>query len=102
MPLTVADDARGFFVRFRLTWFALRMCWKKHARGKVHYLGKGKCKGKYDMDGYHAALDEWNKLNGRSSPRNAPTIMRVRPGSWFEGGQRDAEQSASPDPQVVR
>ncbi len=49
---------------FELTWFESRKCWKKYRNGKVHYLGKGKCKGKYDMDGYHAALNEWKLIEG--------------------------------------
>lgn len=69
-----------FFVKFHLTWFAPRMCWKKYARGKVHYLGKGKCKGKYDMDGYHAALAEWKKMEGEvAAEEKASEIMESDP-----------------------
>ncbi len=68
------------FVKFHLTWFAARKCWKKYARGKVYYLGKGKCKGKYDLGGYHAALGEWDKLNGEFiTQERANEIMESDP-----------------------
>jgi hypothetical protein len=47
-------------MKFKLTWHEARPCWKEYADGKTYYLGKGKCKAKYDMDGYHAALKEWD------------------------------------------
>ena len=47
---------------FQLTWHPARKCWKKYAGGKTYYLGKQKCKEKYDMAGYHAALDEWKQI----------------------------------------
>ena len=43
-------------------------------------MGKGKCKGKYDIDGYHAALDEWIKMDGEFLARaRAEQIMASDP-----------------------
>jgi hypothetical protein len=71
-------------MKFELTWFEPRLGWKKHHRGKVYYLGKGKCKAKYDMKGYRAALDEWRKIDGE---------LRV---------QQKAEELFETDPAVIR
>lgn len=54
--------AKKYNTRHKLTWFAPANCWKKFRNGKVYYLGKGLCKGKGDLEGYHAALREWVRL----------------------------------------
>ncbi|MCE9620708.1 MAG: hypothetical protein K8R92_12490 [Planctomycetes bacterium] len=50
-------------MKFKLTWHEARHCWKKYADGKTYYLAKGKCKTKYDSEGYKAAMDEWQKIH---------------------------------------
>jgi hypothetical protein len=49
----------------QLTWHEPRKCWKKHHAGKRYYLGKGQCRGRSDMEGYHFALAEWESLKRR-------------------------------------
>ena len=49
-------------VNIQLSLHDARTCWKKFYRGKHYYVGKGQCKGKSDMEGYHLAFDEWNAL----------------------------------------
>jgi hypothetical protein len=49
-------------MKFELTWFGPRTCWKKFAQGKVYYLGRGQCRGKWDTVGYQAALQEWRRI----------------------------------------
>ncbi len=55
--------------KFELSWFAPRKCWKKFKDGKTYYLGKGKCREKWDMDGYRAALGEWEGIQKGLKPK---------------------------------
>ena len=48
-----------------LTWFKPAKCWKKKYNGRVFYVGKRKCKGKTDRDGYAVAWQQWLDLKDR-------------------------------------
>jgi len=73
---------------FKLSWFAPRKCWKKFRDGQMYYLGKGKCKEKYDKEGYQAALTEWEqieaKLNTAKNPPDLRTDEDKRIDKWWE------------------
>jgi len=57
--------------RYQLTWHKARKCWKKMYGGKTYYLGKGKCNGKTDSEGYQLALTEWEAVK-RFADDNGP------------------------------
>ena len=62
--------------RFELTPDAKGNRWRKIYKGKLYYVGRGRCKSKTDREGYRIAIDEWRDL--RSKLDNEPTEEELR------------------------
>lgn len=71
MLATSKRSSNGHNQRYQLTWHKARKCWKKMYAGKTYYLGKGKCNGKTDSEGYQLALTEWEAVK-RFADGNGP------------------------------
>lgn len=80
----------------QLTWQASRNCWRKVRGTKAYYLGKGKCQGKTDMEGYRQALAEWHQIQADLDRQENPALSIANtPGPVNS-------LTADPDPQVLQ